>query len=97
VAKANASHVPKARVSPVHRATHLRHHAAMARRAMPRALKVRAKVVVLTTVAKAKAKAVVHAMVHVLKAVVRTRTVAVKGAKSAAVVMVTSCHATSIL
>jgi hypothetical protein len=62
-------------------------------------LKARAKVVVLTTVAKA--KAAVHAMVHVLKVVqtvaVRTRTVAVKAAKSAAVAMVTSCHATSIL
>jgi hypothetical protein len=67
----------------------------MAHRAMPRALKVRAKVVVLTTVAKA--KAVVLAMVHVLKVVVPIKTVAVKVVKSAAVAMATSCHATSIL
>jgi hypothetical protein len=70
---------------------------------MAAAVKSSAAIRVLTTVVKA--RAVVLAMVHVLKAVqtvvakavVRTRTVAVKVVKSAAVAMATSCHATSIL
>ncbi len=87
--------MPKAKASHAHHAMAQRHRAATDRLAKP-ALRAKAKVAVLTTVAMA--RAVVHAMVHVLKvaALAVVAKVAVKAvAKTVVATMATSCHDTS--